>query len=476
MQKVVVFGVGQYYKKHINELRFAFSQDELVAFLDNRASEDGYFEGKRVYSPEAIHSLVYDKILLMSNLYSWEMKNQLLALGVPEENIEFGWQYICEKFHGVIQLHVANLLPMKKKRILIISYDLNYGGGTLAAVYAASSLRSLGYDVCIATRTADLRLVEDIISNGVHVITCPAIPCLGKEELYWILQFDMVIVNVFQMIRVASEVSKYKPVLWWLHESSNKHSDIYDRYRHWFPEYDNTQWMSRLRIYAVSEIAKKNFEEYYPNMVNGILPYGIPDENELLYQQTGKTLRKKIIFAIIGSISKLKAQDVFLKAARNLMEEYEDQTEFWLIGRVCQNASVNEVRNLAEEVPGVKMLGEMTHPELNDAFKLIDVVVCASLEETMSMAITEGMMHGKVCITTDATGMAKYIKNRENGLICKAGSADSLHEVMLWALEHKAELPSIREKARETYEKEFSMRQFASRLSEVIKKTLQDAR
>ena len=94
----------------------------------------------------------------------------------------------------------------------------------------------------------------------------------------------------------------------------------------------------------------------------------------------------------------------------------------------------------------------------------IDVIVCASLEETMSMPIIEGMMHGKICITTDMTGVAAYIDNGQNGFVVKAGDVDALAHCMMEVHQHMGELQSMREAARKTYEQNFTMEAFGNRL------------
>ena len=74
-------------------------------------------------------------------------------------------------------------------------------------------------------------------------------------------------------------------------------------------------------------------------------------------------------------------------------------------------------------------------------------------------------MHRKICIASDATGQAQdIIRDGENGFICKAGDAASLTEKMSYVIEHFDELNPMREKARETYEKYFSMEAFGERL------------
>ena len=169
----------------------------------------------------------------------------------------------------------------------------------------------------------------------------------------------------------------------------------------------------------------------------------------------------------------MKAQDVFLQAAQKLMKSYPGQADFWLIGSCSNSPYAKDIQQSVKDFPVAKVLGEMPRKELGKLYRNIDVVVCASLEETMSMTIIEGMMHGKVCITTNATGIADYIKDGENGFVCEAGDAEALCAKMAYILSHKEQCRKLGENARKTYEKFFSMRDFGKRLEQTLLETAQ---
>lgn len=464
--KIVVFGVGKTY--HDNKHNIS-PQDSIEALIDNNVS----LQGKRVddimvFNPSQIHDLQYDKIVLMSD-YAYEMRRQLLEMEVSEEEIWTWRRYQSECLRGVLNLFCFHEFHGKPKgRILVLSTNLNYNGGTIAAVHAVLALQSRGYYVILAAPSGNQAFIEEISGQGVNIVLCPAICHLDKPEVYWINQFDMVIVNVFQMLPCACEISKFKPVLWWLHEPSASYSNIYERTRKEFFRYDDLSEMKYINVAAVSKIAKRNFEEYYPDRVENILPYGIPDESIAI---TEKNESEKLIFAIIGGIEERKAQKIFVQAVLNFVKEELKDLEFLIIGTDWADTYYGEVKELANKIPQIKILGQLTREEMKEIYQKIDVVVCASMEETMSIVITEGMMHGKVCITTETTGMAEYITNGENGFLCKAGDADSLWNVMKWVVKHKNKLQNIRENARETYLKNFSMECFGENLENLIVET-----
>ena len=457
--KVVIFGTGMIYQQN----RAWIPASDVLAFIDNDINKQGsYLNGIQITTPDNILTLPYDKIVLMSARLQ-EMKNQLLSMGIPEDSIWTWKRYKYECLRGVLKLFCYHdEQNTYKERILIISQHLEYGGATMAAIHALKALQLRKYQVVLAAPSGDKALIEEMSGpEGINIIICPLLCYLDKDDMYWIKQFDAVIVNVFPMLPCACEISKIKPVLWWLHEVKAAYGWVQEE----FPQYDNISEMENINIAAVSEIAKENFEEYYPDRVNHVLPYGIPDE---YIPTASKKENDKFTFAIIGGIDERKATKIFVEAIMNFTKEELKGLEFLIIGFYSEDAYYREVKALADKIPQIKFTGTLTREEMKKVYQEIDVVVCSSIEETMSIVVTEGMMHEKVCITTETTGIAEYIVNGNNGFICKTGDFKSLWNTMKWITEHRNELQSIRSNARETYLKYFSLESFGERLERLI--------
>lgn len=466
--RIVIFGTGGVYSENKDKLS---KNDEIIAFLDNDEKKWGnILDGVKIHNPSHVHSMQYDKIVLMS-IYSSDMREQLLKMNIFESEIWTLKRYESEIMHGVVRLICHNNNSRHyKKRILVISTNLNYNGGTMAAVNAVKALEQRGYMAVLAAPSGSKKFINDMADQNINIVLCPSVYYPDPEDMQWIMQFDFVIVNVFQMISCASEVSKQKPVLWWLHEAGERYSDIYRNTKKEFHEYDNLAKIKKIYITAVSEVAKRNFEKYYPNRVDGILPYGVPDEYVFGENDEGEGLR--FTFAIIGSICKLKAQNVLLKSIMHFNQKEMERIELWIIGEESSDKEYCKgIRMAAEKIPQVKMLGNLTRNEMKNIYKKIDAVVCASMEECLPTVIVEGMMYGKLCITTDATGIVDYIIDKENGFICKVGDENSLYETMKWIIENKDKRNLIKENARKTYEKYFTIGRFGERLEKLLLET-----
>ena len=461
--KFLVFGTGKYYQ---NRKKRMASCVDIIAFIDNNPLLQGtYIENVPVISPNDIKKFSYDAILLMS-VYANEMKRQLINLGIKNEKIWYWEQFVseieCENFKYYCG---SDEEIIGKKKILIISDSLNYNGGSFAAIYAFQILFERGYNVILAAPYGDSKFIQEMVHIGVNIVICPVLPYLYSEEKKWIRQFDVVLVNVFQMVACACEISKIKPVMWWIHVPKGVYADILYR----FDNYAKQEFFSDINIYAVSEIPKRNFNYYFPDRIKKTLSYGIPDKN---MDKDYIKKEKSFVFAVIGYVMLLKAQDIFVQAAKMLEENVSVDVQFWLIGFIGTDEYSERVRDLISDDPQFKILGMLTRDEMEKIYEDIDVVVCPSLEDSLPIVMTEAMMYEKVCITSDATGTADYIEDGKNGFICKAGNPAGLSGKMQWIINNRDRLQKIRFQARKTYEEYFTLESFGDKLEKALLETI----
>lgn len=459
--RIVIFGAGGFYREKREEL-LSYTDAVRVACIDNNRQLHGTdIDGIPILPVERIAELDYDRIIIMS-IWVGEMKKQLLDAGVDAGTIWTWQRFRSEQLRGSFQFYAGKWKShIKKKKILLITTDLNYNGGTLAAVYAGKELQDRGYGVTLASPGGNEDFIRETGEEGLDIMICRALPYLFEEELSFVGQFDLVIVNVFQMICAANEISRIKPVIWWIHEPSG----LYQASLESFEEYTAEDWMDGVNIYAVSRIAQRNFNCHFPDRIKDVLSYGIPEKKEHLLQHKDKT---EIVFAVIGAVTETKGQDIFLEAVHKLDDSQKSCVEFWLIGNIRENPFCNQLEQEIEKEPSVKLLGEMTRKEIQNAYGQIDVLVCPSREDSLPIVVAEAMMYGKPCIVSDSVGTVDYISHGENGLICETGDAQDLAEKINWAFQNRDKLQQIGANGRLVYEKYFTMECFGDRLEAAI--------
>ncbi len=454
--KILVFGIGNYYKKRKNILLSTFSdEDSICAFLDNRANKVKTFEGYDVFEPCMHKELEYDYILIMSAAYL-EIASQLKSLGVGEDNIINFEQYLAKKNEGdIYNIKVQNSKP----NVVIAAYNVDYSGANIAVLNLAYVLIELGYQVVVLTQICNDRFKDEYSCNGLTIYKYFGIVDLKERELKWFCNFDFAVVNTFPMISVAYKISQVIPTVWWIHEASSKYSMIYGNYQKLYTKYNCSDWMNRVLICAVSEIAKANFESYYQDTVKYIIPPYIT-ENDIKEKKHDKTM-----FAIIGPFDYLKGQDIFYDSISRLSQKAYEKGEFWFIGSTDTVYYEKLKSKLIAE--NIKVFGHVDQKKMSELFQQVDVVVCASREETLSLAVVEGLMTKKVCIVSDAAGVAKYIENGKNGYVFENENSIQLSEYMNKCI-NKENMEQIKEAAYSTYKKNFSSDSFKEKLVKII--------
>lgn len=459
--RIVIFGTGMYCDRRLDNIN---KNVEIVAFVDNNDVLWGEKKnGIPISSPGSIKDMQYDVVVLMS-LSSDEMKKQLLNIGVERKKIKYYEEFRAEQGSEKIEVYFDYFKKCDGKKVLLAIHELGYHGASNIALYTARALCQRGYQVTIIAADGDEKYIKTVIKEGFLVLVYGGLYGAKIEEMFWLKEFDYVITYTYSMMNFAINIGKIKPGFWWLHESK-------DRYKHRYEKVGDLDIseLNKLNIFAVSEVARKNFNECYPNVEVKCLKYGIPDKNKLL-KNKNKLLKNKnkLVFAVIGYVNKIKGQDILLDAIEKLSEMEKKEAEFWIIGRIGEDTFGQKIRSVSIMNPNVKILGEFNSDQMIEAFSEIDVVVNPSRQDVFPTVIAEGMMNGKICITTDVTGMAPLIIEGENGFVCKSENVEDLCNKIRWIINNRDICESIKTRARKTYLDNFTMEKFADRLEEIM--------
>ncbi len=451
--RVVIFGTGKKYQR----LRDKIKKDlEIVVFLDNDSSKWGHkLDGVEIVSPQEIYNYEYDFIIVLS-VYQTEMITQLKSIGVSGKKI-FDMHHIekicqCEPAQYYGKLSIDNT----KKKILIYSHALTSTGAQNVLYIAIKVLKKKNYDLVVVSKI-DGALRYHIQELDIPVILMRDSYFEEKEFKRLIHWADKIIVNTLLLYYVIEDlVNCNKPVIWWIHETGLLQELDKDKFIHIFES-------KNIFMYAVSPLVKRKIiQKTSKDIIVGELKYGLPFYRSILknaFQQ------EKIIFAIIGAIDKIKGQDIFLRAVESLSDDYQKKAEFLIVGR--GELWTEELKQLGN-FPSVKLIGEIENQKMPELYNQIDVVVCCSRLEAMSVVITEGCMTKRLVIVSDVAGIADFITNRKNGLIFKSENIEELAELMKWTIDHREQARQMGSAAKEIYEKYFSMEIFEKNLLSAI--------
>ena len=119
--------------------------------------------------------------------------------------------------------------------------------------------------------------------------------------------------------------------------------------------------------------------------------------------------------------------------------------------------------------PNVRLGDQLEHEEALAATAASDVLICASRDETMPIAILEAMSLGKAIITTDVGGTTEWLRDGFNSLIVPAEDSAALAGAIRRCAEKPDLLRSLGKNARGTFGDQFSLDRLGRRFSRLIK-------
>ncbi len=446
--KIVVFGAGKFYE----ERRKCFINDDIIAILDNDLSKWGNFiDDIKIYSPSILGNIEYDYVVIASR-YVKEIKEQLIRMGISNEKILFFEQYKQISLRDSVNyfIDMSNTI----KSVLIVFTYLCNDGGTMAIWNAAKAFRNCGYKVYIFVMGGTDDVIRRIKNDSIDVLISERLDVMTSRELLWINQFNLVIVNTFLICNFAFEAAKNRKIFWWLHDPKISYLYNYEVFCR-----NRKHSFKNISMIAVSNLAKMNFNSFFPEVQVDIFPYYISNINET------PIVRKRdyILFSYVGMLSNTKGIDILLDVFDRFMEVKSNEIRLNIVGTGSKEM-VKFVTMRANHNPLIDYKGELNRDEINIFYSQIDVLVCPSREDMLPTVVVEAMQHKKVCIVSDGTGMADYIENELNGLIFESENADSLFSQIEWIVNNREQIDRIGMNGYKIYKDFFTEKAFRNHI------------
>lgn len=454
--KFIIFGTGKYYKKY----RKIFSSDQIICLVDNDLKKQGCeLDGKKILSPNNVDfdQCDYVIVLIKKNI---EIIKQLVSLGVADEKIKsfcdlamlLGIDIEVQRGEKVLKFSEW-IVEKKEKRVLICSHELSRTGVPVAMMHMAILLKKMGWNVVIASLKGGT-LESELKERSIDFISDVDIHSYNSNFIHIVAKMDFVILGTIGLSEIGRNIASSKvPVLWWLHESQDscfKNSSLFE--------------MSNIHYYGGGKRVVERFLEYYPNQKIEKLLYYIPAiENNYIIKDSNFTI------ALLGSICRRKAQDIFIQAIDMLPQEKKKNAEFVVIGKMLENWEINSI---LKNSLNLKYMDEMSQIELDKYYNEIDVLVCPSRDDPMPIVVTQAMQHSIPCIVSDQVGQMEYIQNNENGFVFESENVEQLSKILEYCIDNAKELPQIGKKSHKIYEDFFSERVMESNLKTIINEVL----
>ncbi len=445
--RLLLFGAGKMYQEIKRELK----PFHILAIIDNDEKKHGQvLDGHPIVSPKSVNDYRFDYIVL-TNSYQEDTRRQLIKLGIDKKKIATNIsELFLEKLYvrrAYVYKGLRSNLRNDAKRVLLIAHDLSEGGAQNVLLNVARWFAAEGFNIEVFAVGGETILYE-FLKIGAQVSIFDEYNFTEEEVEAFKDRYDLAVANTLLVYDMVLKFSQSIPVLWWIHEA-----DVY--FEHCQIKRETFALLKKVNIFAGGERVQESFYQYAGYEIP-VLRYGIPLE------YSNSSVHGRFTFALIGYEEYRKGIDAYVQAVEENGDRWDEHYRFLVIGNTL------EIQKKYFQCSKIEFLGQLSHEALSTLYGEIDVLVCPSRDDPQPMVVTEAMMRRKCCIISDQTGQASLIENYREGIICKAGDADSLAECIQWVMEHNDAVKEIGEKAFGVYEKFFSIEKFDERLNEIV--------
>ncbi|MEY2557793.1 MAG: hypothetical protein QOE34_1218, partial [Verrucomicrobiota bacterium] len=347
-----------------------------------------------------------------------------------------------------------------QRRVLFVSHDLSLSGAPMMLFHAVRWCRDNGLSVAV-TSPKDGPLGQKLREEDILLIIDPVIETGHGSFARFARDFDCIVANTIRTGPVVRAMNGNVPIVWWLHEpgSVGGHFLRADaKLREALPFAD--------ALLAPSEQTAAVYRTFTDRPVKCVRN-AIPDLG--LKRNGSGNPSRPLRFLLLGSIEPRKGQDVFVEALTLLPSELQEAAQFQIAGRNLAADFLLKVNAVASMLKNFTVRGALNHTEAIELMNGADVVVSASRDEAMpTVTILEAMCLGKAVIATTVGGAREVLVEGENALLVRPETPAALAAAIRRFIEDPALVSELGTKARETYEKNFTMERFGKEFRQVI--------
>lgn len=191
-------------------------------------------------------------------------------------------------------------------------------------------------------------------------------------------------------------------------------------------------------LIAVSSSVAEGLAEAFPQYADRVVvvPNWIDAQGHGLLSRNAAReafgLKRRWAIAVVGQLTPLKQQDLFLRAAAKLIKErHWSDVDFLVIGQpgvkeedVAYANDLCESVNAAGLTENIRFTGFVN--ELPSKMAAFDIVVVPSQNEAFSLALVEAMAAGCAVIASRVGGMAEIVEHEVTGLFLERGDETDL--------------------------------------------------
>lgn len=448
--------------KHVHENIDEIEQIQrgMLAFVKTYRNFISGFEKLVRISPYTAFNPLVESIKHKEYIYNIYKNFSYDIFSAPYSDIK------TDKFNNLFEEYNLKSLgnqdvKKSKNKILFITDSLQYYGAPRSLLRMCKVAINLGYHVNVWSSNYG-PFIEEFIINKINVDIVTEKDLNKNNIIKFLKEYDMAVCNTINTDKYVKICGRYMPVVWYIREATN----IMDFCK------KNPERLYLLKhskdIYCVSEYAAKALKKYNKNPIR-IVHNCVEDENNMALPYISGS-SEIVRFVQFGTIEYRKGYDVLISAYQAMPLEYRRKSELYFAGGFINSgtAYASYLFNRIEKDDNIHYLG-IVKGEKNkiETLSKMDVIVVASRDESCSLVALEGAMLAKPLIVTENVG-AKYIVNKENGIIVKTDDVEELKNALIYMIEHRKKLNLMGIEARKTYEKKANMYSYTENMKKMF--------
>ncbi len=325
---------------------------------------------------------------------------------------------------------------MRKLRILQVSSAESLGGGERHLVDLVKALMARGHQLHLAVRRSspfreilagtDTQFHELALRNASDVLSAVKMAVLIRKQNIDTLHGH--VARDYPVCGLAARMAQVDLFLTRHHYRPFVRSRLYE-------------WAiaPARNLIAVSESVAETLRSAFPARSDRIVV--IPNWVDLgVGQRLSREgsceklgMKRRIAVAIVGQLTPLKRQDLFIRAAGRLIKEGFDDVDFVVVGG-SDSSEADYSERLTRLARDVSLVDRITFtgyiPDFRNYLSAIDLVVAPSENEGFSLVVAEAMAAGIAVIASRAGGLAELVRDGTTGVLVPVDDPDALCDAM----------------------------------------------
>lgn len=344
-------------------------------------------------------------------------------------------------------------------RLLLVTHNLNYEGAPLFLLeYAAFMVRREGFALeLLAAEDGPLRGAYEEL--GIKVTLIDRHPLHGARtdaefaEQVEVMKskldlsaIDVVLCNTVACwwgVHLAAAAGK--PSMLYIHESASIKRFFSKALHQHMQHVARAAFRQATRVCFLCRSSRSYFEEFndYDNFRFVSSWIDLPRIEAFKQQHTRASLRRKhgyaddeIIIANVGTVCERKGQHIFIRTIDTFMKHYAagEKYRFLFVGGRAGEYQDSLIRDMA--MLGITNVDIITETrEAYDFFRLADMFVCTSYEESFPRVLLEAMAFETPIVSTDVHGISEMVTDKAEAYLLEAGNPVKFAKVMKTCLD-----------------------------------------